>query len=459
MKLIKKIYRLIDKKIILPITRFIVSILNSIKKVNKPFESLFKSKSAIIIVSLIIAVLIFFFVDRNGLSLEKSAEVLYNQKVEANYNTEEYVIEGLPSTVDITMIGSKANLYLAKQLSNQIVTVDLSNLKPGTHQVNLKYKQAISNVEYKLDPSTVSITISNKQSIIKEISKEIMNLDNLDKKYSVDEIKLYSITADQDEQSEEINNVIVKGTNEQIKQVAVVKALINVDEIAKSSVNNGSNTVKGVPLIAYDANGNKVDTELVPSKINAVINLESNSKEVPINIVVNNIDNIVFGKSISNVSPSINSVTIYGSSEVLEGISKIDVEIDIPKDMKSGKTFSKKINKPNGVRSMSDNTIDVDISLDDQATTEVSGVKISYRNLDKDYVVQATADSTTEVSVIISGVESVISKISSTDIEAYVDLNGLTEGEQTVKVYATGKDNRVIYKPKKTEIKLVIIKK
>ena len=87
MKLIKKIYRLIDKKIILPITRFIVSILNSIKKVNKPFESLFKSKSAIIIVSLIIAVLIFFFVDRNGLSLEKSAEVLYNQKVEANYNT------------------------------------------------------------------------------------------------------------------------------------------------------------------------------------------------------------------------------------------------------------------------------------------------------------------------------------------------------------------------------------
>jgi copper chaperone CopZ len=97
------------------------------------------------------------------------------------------------------MIGSRANLYLAKQLSSQSVTVDLSDLKPGTHQVNLKYKQAISNVEYKLDPSTVSVTISTKQSLTKEINTEITNLDKLDSKYSINSIKLTSINEKKDD--------------------------------------------------------------------------------------------------------------------------------------------------------------------------------------------------------------------------------------------------------------------
>ena len=61
--------------------------------------------------------------------------------------------------------------------------------------------------------------------------------------------------------------------------------------------------------------------------------------------------------------------------------------------------------------------------------------------------------------VIVTGVDKVIKNISSNDIDAYVDLKGLTEGEQTVKVVATGNDNRVTYKSKIKEIKLVIIKK
>ena len=37
----------------------------------------------------------------------------------------------------------QSEIYLAKQLANQVITVDLSDLKVGTHQVELKYKQPI----------------------------------------------------------------------------------------------------------------------------------------------------------------------------------------------------------------------------------------------------------------------------------------------------------------------------
>ena len=172
MKLIKKIYSFFDKRVIVPVTRLITVIGSKIKKLNKPLEVLLRKKSSTIVIALIVAAIIFVLVDRSNLTMENNAEVLYNQPVTAVYNTEEYVIEGLPKTVDITMIGSRANLYLAKQLSNQVVTVDLSDLGVGTHQVNLKYKQAVSSVEYKLDPSTVSITIFNKQSLSKDITNE-----------------------------------------------------------------------------------------------------------------------------------------------------------------------------------------------------------------------------------------------------------------------------------------------
>ena len=464
MKLIKAIYRFIDKRIVLPITRLFTSIGSKLKKVNKPLESLLKSKSSIIILSLVIAVGVFLLVDKSNLTLENNAEVLYNQPVTAVYNNEEYVIEGLPKTVDITMIGSRANLYLAKQLSSQSVTVDLSDLKPGTHQVNLKYKQAISNVEYKLDPSTVSVTISTKQSLTKEINTEITNLDKLDSKYSINSIKLTSINEkkddnDKDADVEEISSVIVKGKESVIKEVATVKALININELSSKDLSDGETTIKA-PLVAYDSNGEKIDVELVPSKVNAIVNLESSSKEVPINIVVKNIDNIKFGKAIESLDSSIDRVTIYGSTEALESINKVDVEINIPKDLDGDKKFTQTIKKPNGVRELSSNTISVDLKLGDQATTEVQGVKISYRNLDSGFLVQATQDSTTEIPVIVTGVESVIKNVSASDVEAYVDLKNITsEGEVTVEVNTTGSDNRVKYSPRVKEVKLLIIKK
>ena len=469
MKLIKKIYNFFDKKVIVPITRLITLIGDKIKKLNKPLEVLLRKKSSTIVIALIVAAIIFVLVDRSNLTMENNAEVLYNQPVNAVYNTEEYVIEGLPKTVDITMIGSRANLYLAKQLSNQVVTVDLSDLGVGTHQVNLKYKQAVSSVQYKLDPSTVSITIFNKQSLSKDITNEYVNMEKLNSKFSIKDVKLVTVKEEKKivdgkeetvEKNEELTSVIVKGKEDTIKKVAIVKALINMDQLSGSSAKDGDNTIVDVPLVAYDSDGEKMDIEIVPSKVRAVVNLESSSKEVPINVVVNDIDNIEFGKAISSIDTSIDKVTLYGSSEVLENINKIDVAIDIPADMKSSKKYTIAIKKPNGVRDLSTKTITVEVELGESAQTKVSGVKISYRNLNSSFLVQATQDSTTEIPVIVKGVEDVISDISAQDIEAYVDLKDITaEGEVTVKVNTTGKDNRATYEPSINEIKLLIIKK
>ena len=469
MKLIKKLYKLFDKKVIVPITKFFVGIGEKIKNIGKPLELITKSKKGIIILSLLLSVAVCYYIQgRSNSLLETNAKVLYNQPVTANYNEEEYVVEGLPKTVDITMIGSKANLYLANQLPSQNVVVDLSDLGVGSYDVKLKYKQAITSVQYKLDPSTVRVTIYPKKSRTMSVSEEVLNLTDLNSELAIKSIQLYKLKTTEEENlgtkenAEDritINEVIVKGKEETINQVATVKALVDVNKLTDPQV--GENLLRGaneVPIVAFDSNGKKLDVELVPSTVRAVVNIESPSKEVPIVVVPKGIENIIFGKSIEKISQSSETVTLYGSQETLDSINNIEVEIDVT-NLSGNKKYTESLKKPKNIRKLSISTINIDVSLGDESSKEISGVKLSSRNLGNDYIVQVSNDSVNEIPVILKGTESVIKDIKSSDIEAYVDLKGYEEGTHEVKVKVVGSDNRVIYEPKISTVKVVIIKK
>ena len=443
MKLIKRFFRFIDKKIIVPITKFFVSIGEKFKLSDKPLEKALSKKSSMIILSLVLAVIVFVIIDRqNTTLLEKNAEVLYDIPLSATYNDEEYVVEGLPETVDITLIGTKANLYLAKQLPTQDVNVDLSDLKPGVHKVNLKYKQSITSVEYKLDPSEVTVVVSSKKSETRSVESDIVNLNKLDSKLAINNTKL-----DTDE-------VIIKGTEDGLAKVSTIKALINVSDMVDPKA--GTNTLKDIPLIAYDENGSKVDVEMVPSKVTATVEIESPSKTVPLEIEPTG--NVIFGKAIKNITSSVQKVTIYGNSKVLDNTNSIKVKIDV-NNLKSNKDYTVTIKKPAGIREISEKVVTAKVELDDEVTTELSGVKLGVVNLGSNYTAQATSENATEVTVILKGVESIIKNITPSDVEAYVDLEGLGAGDHEVEIKVKGTDPKVKYSSKVTKTIIKIAEK
>ena len=443
MKLIKRFFRFIDKKIIVPITKFFVSIGEKLRLSDKPLEKALSKKSSMIILSLVLAVIVFVIIDRqNTTLLEKNAEVLYDIPLSATYNDEEYVVEGLPETVDITLIGTKANLYLAKQLPTQDVNVDLSDLKPGVHKVSLKYKQSITSVEYKLDPSEVTVVVSSKKSETRSVESDIVNLNKLDSKLAINNTKL-----DTDE-------VIIKGTEDSLAKVSTIKALINVSNMVDPKA--GTNTLKDIPLIAYDENGAKVDVEMVPSKVTATIEIESPSKTVPLEIEPTG--NVIFGKAIKNITSSVQKVTIYGSSKVLDNTNSIKVKIDV-NNLKSNKDYTVTIKKPAGIREISEKVVTAKVELDDEVTTELSGVKLGVVNLGSNYTAQATSENAAEVTVILKGVESIIKNITPSDVEAYVDLEGLGAGDHEVEIKVKGTDPKVKYSSKVTKTIIKIAEK
>ena len=444
-KLFKAIGHFIDKKIVLPIAKFFAGISKKFKGNGRNFEKMLTMKPGMIIVSLLIALGVFFIADSKTTSLiETSAEVLYDQPISATYNEEAYVVEGLPKTVNITLIGRKSDVYLAKQLPTNDITIDLTGLNPGVHKVNLKYKKALSSVEYKLDPSVATIVIYEKQSKEKEVNYEVINKDKIDSKLMVEDVSLST------------DKVFVKGKEATINEVASVKALVDLKNLVDPGV--GEQELKDVKLVAYDNKGKKVNVEIVPSKVTATVKIASPQKEVPIRVIPKNYKNIVFGKSISSITPNISKVTIYGNSSKLEKISYIQVYVDVS-DLKEDKQFALTIKKPTGVRAMSASNVTVSVSLGDEATKEFDNIYLEYENLGDGLVVQAASQDSTKVTVSVKGVQKVLSDMDPTTIKAYVDLKGLKAGQHEVPVLVTGSDLRAKYSSKTTKVTLRITEK
>ena len=101
------VWHIIDKKIIIPVTRIVVKVTDYFDISGKKFEKWLSSSTVLLFVSLFLAFIFFVGIDQKIIQYsESSAEVLKNQPVTAIYNEEAYVVEGIPETVDITLIGS-----------------------------------------------------------------------------------------------------------------------------------------------------------------------------------------------------------------------------------------------------------------------------------------------------------------------------------------------------------------
>ena len=185
-----------SKYVVMPISKFVLFIYEKIKNPSKKFENMLSKSNTLLFISLIIAVIIFVTVDQKIESFkDSSAELIEGLNVKVLYDEDNYVVEGIPDSVDLTMIGSKANLYLAKQSPTQEVTIDLWGLKAGTHKVDIKYNQVSNSIKYNVNPSVATVIIREKISATKTLTVDLLNQDVLNETYVVGDLKLSSDTA------------------------------------------------------------------------------------------------------------------------------------------------------------------------------------------------------------------------------------------------------------------------
>lgn len=432
-----------DKWLITPITKLILKLMTWFKDYSKSIDRLAGKKSTLLVISLILAFGTFIIIDReSNVMIDQYAEILYNQPVNAVYNEEQYVVEGLPKTVDITLVGQRRHIFLAKQAPSKGVSVDLTGLDVGNHKVKLKYMQRLKSLDYKLDPSTVTVTIYEKVSDSRTLTVDILHKDSLDKKLYISNVEL------------DRTNVIIKGAEHRLKEVASVKALIDVNNIPNPKA--GKITLKDVPLVAYDTDGKIVDVEIVPKTVAAEVTITSPSKEIPIKVVPTG--SLAFGKSIKSIDTSVSKVTVYGEQDAIDKIDQLEVEVDV-KGLEKDKEFHVTLKKPSGITDISSKTVTVKVIVDNSISKEFENIAIQFKNLDSKYRVQAMSEEDRQVTVVVKGSQDTVNKVETSSIHPYIDLKNYGVGEHEVEVKVTGDDLKLDYSSKTKKVKVKITEK
>lgn len=244
-----------------------------------------------------------------------------------------------------------------------------------------------------------------------------------------------------------IAEVEVNGPSDSIKHVNSAVAKYDVKNSAKDIV-----TV--LPLQPLDSSGNVVkDISIKPESIEITVPIKK-IKSVPINVKV--LGNLNSESNIKSITPVPETIDIAGDEKVISNISSIDTEnIDISQINNKDSIEAKIIVPKNVILINSNGTIKLNINLNKSTQKELN-LDIVTKNLGNNYTANLDKN---KVSITISGAENIINNLKPENIECFVDLNSLQEGDQNVNVNINLPDGVSKVSQDPSSVKVTITKK
>ena len=389
-------------------------------------DKLFQNKWAIRVISLILALTLYFFVNLEANSEQNESrvdpgnasetQVLEDVPLDIKIDAENYVVSGVPEVVSVTLEGKRSSLAPIVRLRNFDVIVDLTDYEEGDHTVTLEYEGLPENVTAYIEPKEIDVTIESRATEQFGVDIDLVNEDKLPVGYELGEPEITPET------------VTLVSSREQIEQVAMVKAFVDVRDL-KESIRN-----KEVPIVVYDAQGNDMNVRVEPETVTISIQVERPSKTVDLNLETKG--DLPDDIEIKNMEiPS--EIEIFGKKELLSEIDQISTEeLDMSKIENSGKQ-KVALDFPDGITS-NDDKVDVDIELEQTKQFKEVPIEVIGKN---ESDVRFVKPKDPEIEVTIEGSDETLKKVNEEDVKATIDLSGLEEGEHKVDVQLEGPED------------------
>lgn len=407
--------------------------------ISNVIDKLLYSQRYLTLVSLAITLLIFasvLYSDSLANQITQSTEL--KTKVEIVGDLEEYEISQVPEEVDALISGSSVDVRSAINQNNYRAVLDVSNLGEGTHRVRLDRKGFSQSLKVIFQPETLEVNISKKISAEFEVEPSYINTNKLESQYIISDLTLENKT------------VTINTSQEKLNQISEVRALVDVGAKTESFESLAK-------VVAYDQNGLAMDVEIIPVEIGANVTISSPNRKVPIVVSAQGV--IPNNKAIDNITLDQPSVTIYGSQEVLNKVNSIPAVINATTLTQDKTTLKHTLIRPDGVRSMELETINMEITLAEKTTREIEKSQIFFENNTNNYDVSMADGSDMVVDVILEGTLNRLNAIDSSQIKVYIDMSSLKVGNQSITLKVSGPDPLVSYKLKNNPINIVISEK
>lgn len=285
---------------------------------SNKFEELFSNNRFTVIVTFVLTVFLVFSVHSlGGIALTKQmTDRVRGKEVTINYDKEKFVIEGVPSNVEVVLYGDEAAIQGTKQTNSYSVLADLTRYGEGNHVLKFTVENLPANVKASVIPSDVQVSVYTKEFKEFSIAPEIINVS------AISGVSFENpVLAD--------NRISLKGSKKDLTRVAYVRALIDGKSVAASLPSTDVNSFEGrAPVVAYDEKGNKIENlSLDNVGIDYSVTLEK-AVGVPINNLKPKIvGNFPEGQAIKNITLSSEIVTVHGRKEETDKLSSSGVEV------------------------------------------------------------------------------------------------------------------------------------
>ncbi|WP_010529107.1 CdaR family protein [Lentibacillus jeotgali] len=385
-------------------------------------DNWFKSPWFVRGISLAFAIALYVFVqveigqyqNDSRLSTNTSADAQTVEDVPVNIRIDEekYVVSGVPEAVTVTLEGTTGTLTATAQQQNFDIYVNLKNLEPGTHTVDLQHTGIPDELNAYIEPKTIEVTIEERASEEFDVSVDHFNTDQLPDGYEIGKSQT------------DPGQVTVTSSQEVIENIAIVKAFVDVAETTESIES------REAPVKVYDASGNELNVRIEPESISASVEINNPNKNVPVSVETTG--ELSDGYSLASITADTDEVTVFGTNEVLQNIEEVSTEpVDLSNITESG-TVEVGLNLPDGASVPDSETVEVTVELEQTRTFEA--VPINVENLGDGQDISFIEPENQEMDITVTGNQEEVSNLSADDFSILIDAEGLDPGGHEVPI-------------------------
>ena len=410
---------------------------------DKMFDKLTDSRWFMKLVALVLALLLFGSVydgsNTNDINVpgDEETDTISDIPVKSYFDTENLVVTGVPSTVEVTLTGPTPNLQAAKAQKDFEVYVDLSKVKVGKQRIKLQIKDLSDKLKATMDPEYIEVDVQEK--VTKEFSVDVEFDDTMVEDGYVAGSPVVKP-----------NKVAITGGKEVMDQISYVRAIVELDDFVTDSVE------KSAIITVLDANLNKLNVTVEQETVRVSVPIKRENKTVPIETVRKG--SSPTGVTIDSITLNESEATITGSEDSLDKTENVRVEVDISAINESTELtlpviISEGINAvdPKEVKV----TVKVNSASEDTGTTEENTTKTAEENstktfsnlpiringLTEEYSVAFLEPTSGETNVTVVGTNEALETLKESDFQLSVDVSQLTEGEHKLNINVDGPEN------------------
>ena len=329
--------------------------------------------------------------------------------------------------------GSKISVYISGPRSivtdikakDIVATADLSNVTVFSDYVDIDVKVVKDGV------SASSIEIAPKTTAIRlKIENRVTKTFNIDTELVGTPADGYVIGGPQIRPS----SVKVPGTSSVVDSISSVKVSYDVSGATM-------NISDAAPIKIYDSQG----TEIVDDRIE----LSKTAVDIKVNVLMTKTVPVTYktkgtpadGYGVSGIDQAVTEAVIAGTEDALRDVNSIDVPdsaIDVS-GLNADKIFHVRLSSylPGNITVMSEGVVNVTVRIypvsEREISVPVTGIVLS--NLPQGYNI--SFGDVTAVNITVTGEQSVLTALTVTGIIPTIDLSGIKEGDNTLRLKVT----------------------